>query len=111
MSVQVLYFAASRDATGTPQESIKLSDVTTSTTTNRSTTTTTQIPLDDLLLYMHRRHPGLKKLLETAMIAINMEYVQRESGWLELDSNASSRETVWVKEGDEVAVIPPVSGG
>jgi molybdopterin converting factor small subunit len=42
------------------------------------------------------RHENLKSVLETCMFAVNMEYCDRD---------------YLIKEGDEVAIIPPVSGG
>ncbi|TPX31436.1 hypothetical protein SmJEL517_g05239 [Synchytrium microbalum] len=50
----------------------------------------------DLISLLSKRHPPLEPVLKSAMIAVNLEYV-------ELDD--------MVKAGDEVAVIPPVSGG
>ena len=41
-------------------------------------------------------HPGIGLLVETTMVAVNQEYVDRAHT---------------LEEGDEVALIPPVSGG
>jgi molybdopterin converting factor small subunit len=57
------------------------------------------ISLEDLTNLLKKRHEKLVPVLENCIYAINMEYVE------------SDYQTILVKEGDEVAVIPPVSGG
>lgn len=44
------------------------------------------------------RRPGLRTISETMMVALNQEYVEKDSAIL-------------VKPDDEFAFIPPVSGG
>lgn len=53
----------------------------------------------DLFELLESRHPKLKqkKILASVAVAVNLEYVEIEEGM--------------VKAGDEVAIIPPVSGG
>ena len=48
---------------------------------------------------LESRHPRLKqkKILSSVAVAINLEYVDLEEGR--------------IRAGDEVAIIPPVSGG
>jgi molybdopterin converting factor subunit 1 len=48
----------------------------------------------DLLARLHAQYPGLR--LESGMVAVNQEYVKTG---------------VSLRDGDEVALIPPVSGG
>lgn len=55
--------------------------------------------LEDLTNLLKRRHEKLVPVLDNSIYAINMEYVE------------SDYQTILVKEGDEVAIIPPVSGG
>ncbi len=81
ITVQVLFFAAARDICGTPEQFISLP------VGSRT---------DSLLSALLVSHPALATLLPSAVLAVNQEYC---SGPLEL------------REGDEVAVIPPVSGG
>jgi molybdopterin converting factor subunit 1 len=50
----------------------------------------------DLLEALRGRHPGLGPALDRAMVAVNLEYVGPDYR---------------LHEGDEVAIIPPVSGG
>ena len=45
-----------------------------------------------------KRHPGLVTMLETCVLALNQEYI-------EADSAAT------LKDNDEIAIIPPISGG
>jgi molybdopterin converting factor subunit 1 len=50
----------------------------------------------ELLAVLQREYPRLEPTIESAMVAVNLEYVGPD---FELS------------EGDEVALIPPVSGG
>lgn len=45
------------------------------------------------------RFPSLAQIWETCVFAVNQEYVDQEG------------EPPVLKEGDEVAIIPPISGG
>ncbi|CAG8593447.1 2406_t:CDS:2 [Funneliformis caledonium] len=82
----ILYYATARDATKMSSEKIPLPS---------------QSPfmsLKDLTMLLKERHKKLAPILEYSLYAINMEYVEND-------------QAILVKEGDEVAVIPPVSGG
>jgi len=81
MQVRILYFALLRERAGERQEELELPEGAT---------------VDDLKSRLGEVHPNLAEPLETALIAVNKEY-------------AFPHETL--KEGDEVAVFPPVSGG
>lgn len=82
--VSVLYFAKSSELTGLKSETIKLpSELTTS----------------ELWQELESRHPKLSVLREQVVLAVRQEYV------------VLGEETVTLKNGDEVAVIPPLSGG
>jgi molybdopterin converting factor subunit 1 len=50
--------------------------------------------------YLRSRYEGLGPIVEDVTLAVNMEYVQRET------ENALE-----IRSGDEVALIPPISGG
>ena len=54
-----------------------------------------EVTVDKLKNYLEEKYPGLGKL-GSYMIAVNNEYVSGKS---------------IITEGDEVAIIPPVSGG
>jgi molybdopterin converting factor small subunit len=55
--------------------------------------------IPDLFNLLESKHPKLKqkKILSSVAVAVNLEYVDIEEGK--------------IKAGDEVAIIPPVSGG
>ena len=55
--------------------------------------------ISDLFKLLETKHPKLKqkKILKSVAVAVNLEYVEIDEGN--------------VKPGDEVAIIPPVSGG
>jgi molybdopterin converting factor subunit 1 len=80
----ILYFASAHDATNVSSEKISLPPQ------------STYISLKELIVLLKRRHEKLAPILDNAFYAINMEYAEQDD---------------LVKEGDEVAVIPPVSGG
>ena len=68
---------------------------------DRAGTHETQVPageitLDELWPLLAKRHPGLSPMRETLAFAVNDEYARMEDT---------------ISPGDEVAVLPPVSGG
>lgn len=79
--VKVLLFGAAADAAGTRE---------------------TEVPadagasLDDLWPLLAQRYPGLSPMRDTLAFAVNGEYARGDAR---------------VSPGDEVAVLPPVSGG
>ncbi|KAJ3158849.1 hypothetical protein HDU86_002537 [Geranomyces michiganensis] len=90
---QVLYFASARDATSVREETLSVPD-------DRPT-----LAVPQLIQTLITRHPGLEAVFKSAILAINNQYVDHAGR--ELDGGR----TVEVAPGDEVAVIPPVSGG
>jgi molybdopterin converting factor subunit 1 len=76
-----MYFATFRDHAGGKEEQIELPDTAT---------------VSDLLGRVEQLHPALAEGLPTAVVAVNREF-------------AFSDESI--KEGDDVAIFPPVSGG
>jgi molybdopterin converting factor small subunit len=86
ITVRVLLFGAARDAAGGHAEF----DL--SLPTPEGTTTTGAIALAALLA----RHPALARFGRSLLFAVNCEYATPETA---------------VKNGDELAVFPPVSGG
>ena len=83
MRVTVLFFAASREAAGTAQSEVELPEGATTET---------------LAAALIAAHPALARILGSAVLALNQEYVAR--------GHAAA-----LKQGDEVAVIRPLSGG
>lgn len=81
MKIHILYFAAARERTGLEQEECNLAE---------------GLTVTDLLRQVEQRHPALGPLLPYLSVAVNRSGVPRA--------------TV-LGEGDEVALLPPVSGG
>ncbi|KAI8320446.1 hypothetical protein GQ54DRAFT_312659 [Martensiomyces pterosporus] len=91
VSVSVLYFASARDAAqGVEREVVEIG----------SPQQQQPATLESALSIVVSRHPALEPILVTAMISVNEEY-----------SDAENTALVALKDGDEVAIIPPVSGG
>ena len=91
--ITVLYFAAAREATEgqIASEQIALPP-------SAATTTTDQISVAELKRTLAKKHgKKLAAILETCAVSVEQEYCE-------------SDEDV-VRSGDEVAIIPPISGG
>ncbi|MDE2888721.1 MAG: molybdopterin converting factor subunit 1 [Gemmatimonadota bacterium] len=81
MVVKVLFFASCRDLVGTPEALISLPDC---------------ARVTDLFARLAEEHPRLQDMEASLMVSVNQAYVDR---------------TRRLGDGDEVAFIPPVSGG
>src|ERR1700704_731228 len=81
ISVNVLFFGAARDATGTHETQLTLNPP------HNSQNTLEQV----LIIY-----PGLRRFGKSLLFAVNQEYAEPD------------RE---ISDGDELAIFPPVSGG
>lgn len=79
--IQVLLFGAAADRAGTRQTELTVGDAAT---------------LGELWPILADRHPGLSPMRDTLAFAVNGEYARMGDP---------------VSPGDEVAVLPPVSGG
>jgi molybdopterin converting factor small subunit len=63
------------------------------------------VPLSKLFETLEERYVGMKaKVLESCLVTINLEYV-------DIPEAAGGDTEIVIKEGDEVAIIPPVSSG
>jgi molybdopterin converting factor subunit 1 len=81
MKVKVLIFAALAERLGVREVELALSAVAT---------------VDEALRELCVRYPGLADKLDGVAVAVNLEYVGRDTP---------------LHDGDELALIPPVSGG
>jgi molybdopterin converting factor subunit 1 len=79
--VRVLLFGAAADRAGARETELAVDEATT---------------VGELWPLLAERHPGLSPMRDTLAFAVNGEYARPETG---------------VAPGDEVAVLPPVSGG
>ena len=83
VTVRVLYFAKAREVASTSEESIELPEA---------------AATSDLISIIVARHPKLQGVLTSCVLALNQEYL-------------SQGQSVLLKANDEVAIIPPLSGG
>lgn len=68
------------------------------------------LPLSGLFDELEKRYPGIKqKVLSSCAVTINLDYVDVEEDCQ--DHSAKQLSSLIIKEGDEVAIIPPVSSG
>jgi len=81
MRVQVLFFGQLRDLTGRSAESLPLGEHAT---------------LRDVLQHYSEKYPSIHKLASSLALSVNQEYASQDSA---------------LHDGDEVALLPPVSGG
>jgi molybdopterin converting factor subunit 1 len=81
INVNILYFAGAKDATGVRTESIELPK-------NAS--------VKELLSNLSMMHPKVRDMLNIIQISVNYKVV--------------GKETI-LNDGDEVAILPPISGG
>uniref|UniRef100_U6CNJ7 Molybdopterin synthase sulfur carrier subunit n=1 Tax=Neovison vison TaxID=452646 RepID=U6CNJ7_NEOVI len=82
--VEVLYFAKSAEITGIRSETISVPQ---------------EIRALQLWNEIEARHPGLADVRNQVIFAVRQEYVELGDQLLQLQS------------GDEIAIIPPISGG
>lgn len=81
MKVKVLYFASFREAAGVSSEIIELDEKAT---------------IETLRQILSSQHPKLNELWSFAIFTVNRKYMTLE---------------VKLNEGDEVGILPPISGG
>ncbi|KAF7540830.1 hypothetical protein G7054_g1079 [Neopestalotiopsis clavispora] len=84
----VLYFAIARSFTAKEFESYPA-----------------PLSISKLFDTLETRHAGIKaKILDSSLVTINLNYV-------DMPDNSDNPNQLVIKEGDEVAIIPPVSSG
>jgi len=84
----ILYFASASSFTSRDSEALEA-----------------PLPLSKLFKTLEDKYNGMKaKVLESCLVTVNLEYVDLAAG-------AGGDHEYIIKEGDEVAIIPPVSSG
>ncbi|EPE06333.1 molybdopterin synthase small subunit [Ophiostoma piceae UAMH 11346] len=64
------------------------------------------LPLAELFATLESRYPGIRSgVLDASMVTVNLEYVDVPAG------GGDDGSSIVIQEGDEVAIIPPVSSG
>ena len=81
MKIVVRYFALFRDTTGTDQDSLVIDDGST---------------VSELLETIRKKYPDMEKTKRDVLVSVNRNFATHE---------------LKLKDGDEVAIFPPVSGG
>ncbi|MCL4341617.1 MAG: MoaD/ThiS family protein [Candidatus Thermoplasmatota archaeon] len=81
MKIVVKYFALFRDITGTDMESIVIDDGS---------------PVSNLLETIRKKYPDMERTNRDVLVSVNRIFATHE---------------LKLKDGDEVAIFPPVSGG
>lgn len=93
---QILYFASASSYTGKSSESLPA-----------------PLPLSGLFPLLEERYPGItEKVLSSCSVSVGLEYVDIPDGAAgkEVERGEGEMERV-IGEGEEVAIIPPVSSG
>ena len=63
------------------------------------------LPARDLFEVLEKRYPGInEKVLSSCAVTVNLDYI-------DLDEEQQEEKSLTIMEGDEVAIIPPVSSG
>lgn len=92
----ILYFASAASYTNKTSEDLKA-----------------PLPLVELFDELERKYPGMKeKVLSSCAVTVNLDYVDVEvEASNGISKGMQSSTTMIIREGDEVAIIPPVSSG
>jgi len=62
------------------------------------------LPISQLFKVLEEKYSGIQsKVLESSLVTVNLEYVDLPQG--------EGEPEFFIKDGDEVAIIPPVSSG
>ncbi|MCJ1455769.1 hypothetical protein MMC28_006125 [Mycoblastus sanguinarius] len=71
------------------------------------------LPLQDLFGLLEEKYPGMTKaVLSSAAVTLNLNYVDIEQYQEAVAADAGKDyKGIMIEEGDEVAIIPPVSSG
>ena len=68
------------------------------------------LAITDLFAHLEKLYPGIRQaVLSSCAVTVNLDYVDVEDQ--QATGGCQSSDTTVIKEGDEVAIIPPVSSG
>lgn len=84
VTVQLLLFAVARELAETSRDELVLPS---------------ELTMREIIRRVLSKHPKLELIINNVVIAVNEEYV------------VDKEQIVRLKDGDEVAIIPPLSGG
>ncbi|KAK3337426.1 hypothetical protein B0T19DRAFT_72460 [Cercophora scortea] len=88
----ILYFASAGSYTGKQMETLPA-----------------PLPLSKLFATLEARYEGIgAAVLDHSLVTVNLTYVEMPSG---NDESEDAAAAVIIQDGDEVAIIPPVSSG
>jgi molybdopterin converting factor small subunit len=91
---QILYFASASSYTGKSSETLPA-----------------PLPLSQLFPLLEERYPGItEKVLSSCSVSVGLEYVDIPEGSLSEKGEGEEEERM-IGDGEEVAIIPPVSSG
>lgn len=69
------------------------------------------MPIGDLFGLLEKHYPGMTKaVLSSSAVTLNLDYIDMEYDG-EMVGTTSGLKGTTISEGDEVAIIPPVSSG
>lgn len=94
MRVKVLFFASAREAVGKREEEVEVT--TSSSSASGSSDATSVVTLAQLRETLCVMYPAAQDTIATITLALNLEYATDDAE---------------LHDGDEVALIPPISGG
>ena len=97
VNVKVLFFAKAKELVKASSQDIELNSKFNA--------------VEDLLEVVETKFPGLKSLNRCFVLALNEEYLSEE-GMIENEMQLKQKSPeILLRDGDELAVIPPLSGG
>lgn len=89
-SFRILYFASAAKHTGKDFENLPA-----------------PLPVNDLFDYLETRYPSFKEnVLNSCAVTVGLDYVDADTG-----EDGNSGDGRVIQQGEEVAIIPPVSSG
>jgi len=103
VKVRLLFFAKARELTGISETEVTDLFAVNSTNPAENSVETSEITTTGSGLFdaVFNAFPELSPIKDSVILAHNLEYIDVVDG----------KATISVKDGDEIAVIPPVSGG